>query len=79
MNHCEKFPDGRSPPVTSREEWEFFTREVDLIIYDRSILPDMWLSATEGDKDQRLAKLDQWPKTELVNNETMKLEAQETI
>ena len=68
MSHCKKFPDGRSPPVTSREEWEFFTREVDLITNDRSILDDMWLSATEGDKDQRLAKLDQWPQTELVNN-----------
>ena len=39
----------------------------------------MWLSATEGDKDQRLAKLDHWPETELVDNETMTLEAQETI
>ena len=33
----------------------------------------------EGDKDQTLAKLDHWPKTELVDNEKMTLEAQETI
>ena len=39
----------------------------------------MWLSATEGDKDLKLARLDHWPDTELVNNETKKIEAIETI
>ena len=39
----------------------------------------MWLSATEGDVGQNLAKLGHWPETELVNNETKKLEAVETI
>ena len=42
-------------------------------------LPAMWLSATEGDKDSKLAKLDHWPDTEIVDNETLKLEAVETI
>ena len=39
----------------------------------------MWLSATEGDKNKELARLDHWPETELVNNETKKLEAIETV
>ena len=39
----------------------------------------MWLSATEGDKDRKLATLDHWPETEVVNNETQKLEAVETV
>ena len=79
MRHCQKFSGGRSPPVTTREEWEYFTKEVDLITYDRSILRDMWLSATEGDKDLRLARLDHWPETEVVDNQRANLEAQETI
>ena len=39
----------------------------------------MWLSATEGDKDLKLARLEHWPETEIVNNETKKLKAIETI
>ena len=39
----------------------------------------MWLSATEGDKDSKLARRDHWPETELVNNETKMLKAIETI
>ena len=66
-------------PVTTKEEWEILTREVDLITEDRSVLPWMWLSATEGHVDLELARLGHWPETELVNNETKKLEAVETI
>ena len=45
----------------------------------QSNLPWMWLSATEGDKDKTLARLGHWPYTEVVNNETKKLEAIETV
>ena len=48
MHLCQKISGGRSPPVTTREEWESLTREVDLITRDRSTLPFMWISATEG-------------------------------
>ena len=79
MHHCQKISGGRSPPVTTKGEWENLTREIDLITQNRSNFPFMWLSATEGDVDQNLAKLGHWPETELVNNETLKLEAVETI
>ena len=45
---------------------------------DRSSLPYTWLSATEGDKDTKLARLDHWPETEIVNNEIKSLESVET-
>ena len=70
---------GRSPPVNTEEEWENLTREIDLITQDRSILPYMWLSATEGDKNRELATLDHWPETEVINNEAKKLEAEDTV
>ena len=80
MRHCQKIFDGRSPSVTTREEWESFTQEVDLITRYRSgVLNYLWLSATEGDVDGRLAEPDHWPETELVNNETQKMEAVETV
>ena len=79
MRHCAKIGLGRSPPVTTEEEWENLTREVDLITQDRSYLLNMWLSATEGEKNQKLARLDHWPDTELIKNEKKKLEAAETI
>ena len=77
MHHCQKISGGRSPPVTTKEEWENLTREIDLITGDRSVMPWMWLSATEGDKDSKLARLDHWPETDI--NGTRKLEAVETI
>ena len=83
MHHCQKISGGRSPPVTTRDEWEYFKREIDLIVppWNRSTsFPYLWLSATEGDKgDRKLARLDHWNDTEIVNNETLKLEALETI
>ena len=45
MHHCQKIVNGRSPPVTTEEEWENFKFEVDLIAEDHSDLPYMWLSA----------------------------------
>ena len=66
MAHCQKL-SGRSPPVNTGEEWHNFTTDVDLITQDRSILPFLWLSATVGDQTE---KLDHWPNTEVVQNET---------
>ena len=57
------------------EEWEKFTVEIDLITRDQGDLLDMWLSATEGDEDEKLAKLAHWPETELVKD----MKAEETI
>ena len=79
MRHCQKISNGRSPPVTTREEWESFSQEIALISPDRSFLSYLWLSATEGDIGRKLAELRHWPETELINNETKKLEAVETI
>ena len=79
MHHCQKISGGRSPPVITKEEWENLTREIELITQDISSLPYLWLSATEGDKDKELARLDHWPEAELVNNERKKIEAIETI
>ena len=55
MWHCTKIMDGRSPPVNTEEDWENLTMEIDLITKDLSVLPWMWLSATEGDKNKKLA------------------------
>ena len=79
MQHCKKIAMGRSPPVNTAEQWENFTMEVELITQDNSKLPSMWLSATEGDQNQELTRLDHWPQTELVKNKTKKLEAIETV
>ena len=43
--------------MKTKEEWESLTREIDLVPpypQDRSLLPWMWLSATEGDVDEKL-------------------------
>ena len=39
----------------------------------------MYLSATEGDKYRKLAKLGHWPEKEVVNNKENKMEAVETL
>ena len=46
---------------------------------DRSDLPYVWLSATEGDKGNQLWKLPHWPENETVNNVTFKLDAKEGV
>ena len=79
MQHCTKISGGRSPPVITEEEWTNLTMEIDLITKERALFGIMWLSATEGDENQELAKRDDWPETELVNNETKKLKAVETV
>ena len=79
MQHCQKISAGISPPVITRKEWEILMREINMITPDRSKLPTMWLSATEGDKGNQLATLDHWPETEIVDEEALKLRAEETI
>ena len=81
MRLCQKIYQGRSPPVTTAKEWENLKLEIDLITQDRLTLHEgaMWLSATEGDKDKELARLDHWPETEFVNDEVKRLEAVETV
>ena len=80
MHHCEKIKNGRSPPVTTEEEWESLWTELNLVNKDLSrTLTYIWISVTEGDKNNELERLDHWPETELVKNQTMKLEAVETI
>ena len=65
--------------MNTEAEWENFITEINLITQDRSSMPYIWLSATEGDKHKKLARLDHWPETELAENETKKLEAVETV
>ena len=79
MWHCKKIANGTAPSVITEEEWKNLIEEIDLITQDRSILKYIWLSATEGDKNKKLARLDHWPETELFNNQTRKLEAEETV
>ena len=82
MQHCQKISNGRVPSVNTEEEWTNLTREIDLITKHRkTFVPQrrLWLSATEGDDDLKLAKLGHWPDTEIVNNETKKLDAVETV
>ena len=79
MHHCQKISGGRSPPVRNRQEWDNFTREIDLITHDRSIFPYLWISATEGDQDLRLATLDHWNEMEVVRGENITMKAIETV
>ena len=79
MLHCQKIGAGRSPPLDTEEEWQNFKTEVNLIAKLRYKVNHMWLSATEGDKNNKLDRLDHWPETELVNNQTEKLEAVEAV
>ena len=80
MQHCQKIVGGRSPPVTSQEEWDDLTREVDVVAPIHSMLPSaMWVSATEGDMNGNLTELPHWPDFEVVNNMSMKVMAKERI
>ena len=79
MYHCKKIVDGRSSSVVTEQEWENLKTEIDLITEVRSTIPQMWISATKGDKDGKLARLDHWPETEVVNNQIKKLEADVAI
>ena len=82
MQHCSKINGGRTPSLYTREEW----KSLELEFYRITRNPrldmgmDLWSSATEGDSSgTQLARLEHWPETELVNNETKKLEALENV
>ena len=61
MQHCQKL-GGRSPSVKTFQEWQSLAEEIQHIKVDPLRLPaQLWLSATEGDKNENLARLDHWP------------------
>jgi hypothetical protein len=60
VQHCQKLgKHGRSPPVGTGQEWRNFTAELNRL--NISALPNLWLSATEGDVGQSLASPAHWP------------------
>ena len=70
MQHCQKL-GGRTPSVKSLHEWETFSEEIQQFQGDPIRLPvKLWLSATEGDEDMKLSRLDHWPEG---------IEAEETV
>ena len=61
MQHCEKL-GGRSPPVRTSKEWNELRQDLQQMRVDPLKLPKaLWLSATEGDKNSDLNRLDHWP------------------
>ena len=63
LQHCEKL-GGRSPSVGTLQEWQTLYEEIELIKFEHPRLPKrFWLSATEGDKNLDLSRLDHWPKS----------------
>ena len=80
MNHCKKIAGGRSPPVRTKNEWDEFHEQVELLTPVPSQLPFfMWLSATEGDVKGKLGKLPHWPRTEFVNGTELRINAYEHV
>ena len=62
MELCLKL-GGQSPSVKTLKEWEYLYKEVQHISPDPRQLPDyIWLSATEGDRNLDLRRLENWPK-----------------
>ena len=61
MELCEKL-GGRSASVVTLKEWTNLFNEIQLITPNVQELPDyIWLSATEGDKQNQLVRPDHWP------------------
>ena len=70
MQHCEKF-GGQSLSVKTHQEWQTFPEEIPHTQVDLLRLPkQLWLSATEGDKNLKLTRLDHWPEG-IEANETV--------
>ena len=67
MEHCEKVGTGRSPPVRTQEEWEWFLEEVKAIVSpDISALTNFWwLAATDGEVEGEWR--DAYPPYDLLN------------
>ena len=69
LKRWQKFWAGPSPSFGQNpKEQQFFFGN-----------PSLICGSPQGDKDKKLAKLDQWPETEVINDETQKLAAAETI
>ena len=49
MEHCEKLGEGQSPHVRTLHQLETFRSELHSITEDISVLPWLWLPATDGD------------------------------
>ena len=63
IQHCEKL-GGRSPPVRTLQEWQTLYTELGFVQADGDgVIRDLWLSVTEGDKNNNLVRLDHWPTT----------------
>ena len=77
MQHCQKL-GGRSPPVTTLEEWETMVDELEAISSE-TFYDYMWTSATEGDKDGSSSKLSHWPLMEEVDGNSVPLESLEGV
>ena len=77
MHHGQKISNGRVPSVNTEEEWEYLTREIDLITEDRLVLPYTWLPSTEGENGDKLVRLNHWPHAEIVDNEIKSLQSVE--
>ena len=62
MQHCDKL-GGQSPPVGTLREWQTLYREVQHISPDPSVIQKkLWMSATEGEVNSKLAPPRHWPK-----------------
>ena len=60
MELCNKL-GGRSPSVRTEKEWKHLFKEVKTITPDTSMVPMVWLSATQGDIGFKMSTLDHWP------------------
>ena len=69
MRHCQKL-GGRSPPVNTLQQWLAMQSEIEAAALEEvNLLPDIWLSVTEGDLKGRLTRLPNWPTTEWIEGE----------
>ena len=75
MRHCQKLGDGRSPPVATHQQWLSMQSEIEAIVLEdiafrnSDIVRWLWLSVTEGDQGEGLARLSHWPTTELIEGQ----------
>ena len=64
MRHCQKL-GGLSPPVNTLQQWLAMQSEIEATALEEvNLLPDIWLSVTEGDLKGRLTRLPNWSTTD---------------
>ena len=63
MEHCQKLGAGKAPSVQTEQDWNKIEQELQSINTNVSIIPAMWLAATEGDIDSELKSLPHWAET----------------